>query len=138
MLGEFFDPQADIDLSAGIRPHWSQAGAIVFATFRTYDSLPKEVLLRWEREKNEWMRRRGHATGHWSDVLPLLSQNERDEFAGHFRRCREIELDKCHGRCLLRRPGLGKIVADSLLHFDGRRYRMGDFVVILNHSYCPH
>jgi len=34
---------------------------------------------------------------------------------------------------VLRRPELAKIVADSLLHFDGDRYRMGDFVVMPNH-----
>ena len=28
---------------------------------------------------------------------------------------------------------MAKIVADSLLHFDGERYRMGDFVVMPNH-----
>ena len=35
--------------------------------------------------------------------------------------------------CCLRQPELSKIVADSLLHFDGDRYRMGDFVVMPNH-----
>jgi type I restriction enzyme R subunit len=34
---------------------------------------------------------------------------------------------------LLKRPELAQIVADSLLHFDGQRYRMGDFVVMPNH-----
>ena len=39
----------------------------------------------------------------------------------------------CHGRCLLGRAELAQIVADSLLHFDTDRYRMGDFVVMPNH-----
>jgi type I restriction enzyme R subunit len=34
---------------------------------------------------------------------------------------------------LFKRPELAKIVADSLLHFDGERYRMGDFLVMPNH-----
>jgi len=42
-------------------------------------------------------------------------------------------LDSCHGRCLLKRPELATIVADSLLHFDGQRYRIGDFIVMPNH-----
>ena len=42
-------------------------------------------------------------------------------------------MDACHGRCLLRRPELAQIVSDSLLHFDGKRYRMGDFIVMPNH-----
>ena len=33
----------------------------------------------------------------------------------------------------MRHPQLAKIVADSLLYFDGERYTMGDFVVMPNH-----
>ena len=134
MLGELFDPKDELLISERIRPHWSQAGAIVFVTFRTHDSIPREVLRRWEREKNDWMRRRGHPENqHWSEILPALSDDERGEFYQQFNRCREDFLDTCHGRCLLRRPELAKIVADSLMHFDGDRYRMGDFVVMPNH-----
>lgn len=42
-------------------------------------------------------------------------------------------LDECHGECCLRDPSLATIVADSLMYFDGERYRMGDFVVMPNH-----
>ncbi len=63
----------------------------------------------------------------------MLSDNERAEFQMTFNRCREEFLDTCQGRCLLRRPDLSQIVADSLLHFDEERYRMGDFVVMPNH-----
>ena len=59
--------------------------------------------------------------------------NVRGEFLKTFRRCREVFLDSCHGRCPFRRPELAQIVADALLHFDGDRYRMGDFVVMPNH-----
>ena len=134
MLGELFDPRADLVVTDGIRPHWSQTGAIVFVTFRTHDSVPQEVLRRWDREKNDWMQRRGHTSKkHWSKILPELNNRQRDEFHKQFKRCRHNFLDTCHGRCLLRRPALAKIVADSLLFFDGQRYRMGDFVVMPNH-----
>ena len=59
MIGELFDPKADLLIEERLRPHWSQAGAIVYITFRTVDSIPKEVLRRWERAKHEWMRIRG-------------------------------------------------------------------------------
>ena len=134
MLGDVFDPKADLVISEGDRPHWSQAGAIVFVTFRSHDSIPQEVIQRWDREKNDWMQRRGYATDRdWSRIVPELSEQERREFYKHFNRCREGFLDTCHGRCLLRQPKLARIVADSLLHFDGERYRMGDFVVMPNH-----
>jgi type I restriction enzyme R subunit len=134
MLGELFDPQAERLIHEHIRPHWSQAGAVVFITFRTQDSIPRAVLQRWELAKQDWLRRRGHdASKHWSLVVPTLAEKDRSDFHREFRRCREDFLDSCHGRCLLRRPELARIVADSLLHFDGERYRMGDFVVIPTH-----
>ena len=46
-----------------------------------------------------------------------------------------MKLDECLGACLLRNPSLSKIVADSLMHFDYDRYRMGDFVVMPNHMH---
>jgi type I restriction enzyme R subunit len=134
MLGECFDPKAELLIREHCRPHWSQAGAIVFITFRTHDSIPQAVLDRWECEKQEWFRIRGLSRGlHWSQLLPTLSPAEQDSFHQAFHRCREDFLDTCHGQCLLRRPALAKVVADSLLHFDEQRYRLGDFVVMPNH-----
>jgi len=73
-LGELFDPKAELDISEHFRPHWSQAGAIVFITFRTADSIPKEVLLRWEREKKDWLRRKNLPTNqHSSAIIPTLN-----------------------------------------------------------------
>ena len=134
MLGELFDPKAELLIHEHCRPHWSQAGAVTFITFRTHDSIPQEVVQRWEREKLDWLQRRGHDTSkHWSDIVPTLATEEREAFLKEFNRHREVFLDTCHGRCLLRRPELAQIVADSLLHFDGERYRMGDFIVMPNH-----
>jgi putative transposase len=134
MLGEAFDPNGELVIYKHCRPHWSQAGAVVFITFRTHDSVPDEVVHRWEQEKQEWLRIRGIGDGtHWSLVLPTLPEKDRADFHRTFNRCREQFLDTCHGRCLFRRPELAQIVADSLLHFDGQRYRMGDFVVMPNH-----
>jgi type I restriction enzyme R subunit len=134
MLGELFDPNREWLIFEHCRPHWSQAGAVVFITFRTHDSIPREVVERWDREKQEWLRQRGLATGeHWSEIVRTLADKERADFQETFNRCRETFLDSCHGRCLLKRPELAKIVADSLLHFDGERYRMGDFIVMPNH-----
>lgn len=134
MLGELFDPQAEFDVHQHCRPHWSQAGAIVFVTFRTHDSIPREVVQRWEREKQDWLRLHGYrSAGHWRDVVPTLSTAEQAAFQKQFHRCREEFLDTCQGACPLRRPDLARIVGDALLHFDGVRYRLGDFVVMPNH-----
>ena len=133
MLGELFDPAADLLIDEHCRPHWSQAGAIVFVTFRTKDSIPREVIQRWHQEKLEWLQIKGIARPNLEDALKLLSEQDRGAFHKRFRRQREMYLDTCQGRCLLRDVELAQIVADSLLHFDGERYRMGDFVVMPNH-----
>jgi putative transposase len=134
MLGESFDPKGELHIYEQCRPHWSQVGAMVFITFRTHDSIPRDVIQRWESEKQKWLRDRGCDAGvHWSVSVQTLSEKDSAEFQKAFNRCREVFLDSCHGRCLLKRPELSKIVADALLHFDGQRYRMGDFIVMPNH-----
>lgn len=143
MLGNLFDPKGEFFNHDRLRPHWSQAGAIVFVTARTHDSIPREALLRWEHEKNVWLdnleNRLGITSGrghHWKDRLLNLHDQDREEFLKHFNRKREMELDCCHGACWLRTPEYAKIVADSLLHFDSTRYRMGDFVIMPNHFHA--
>ena len=134
MIGEIFDPKGDLNVYEHFRPHWSQAGAVVFITFRTQDSIPRKVIEFWTLEKREWLRKRGIDTGsHWSVIVPTLCEKDRADFQKTFDRCREDCLDTCCGRCLFKRPALAKIVADSLLHFDGQQYRMGDFIVMPNH-----
>ncbi|MBI2481167.1 MAG: hypothetical protein HYV60_21775 [Planctomycetia bacterium] len=133
MLGEVFDAGRELLVEETCRPHWSQAGAIVFVTFRTDDSIPAEVLDLWERQKQDWLMRRGYANVHWSLALDQLSPQDRRDFNIEFNRRREEFLDTSHGQCLLKRPELSAIVAESLLHFDGERYRMGDFIVMPNH-----
>jgi putative transposase len=53
MLGVCFDPKGEFLIYEHCRAHWSQAGAVVFITFRTDDSIPREVLQRWDREKQQ-------------------------------------------------------------------------------------
>jgi putative transposase len=134
MLGALFDPEADIGIREHFRPHWSQAGAIVFITFRTADSIPAEALTRWEQQKADWLKQNDcPSERHWSIVVPTLNLRLQREFKKHFNRCREDSLDTCRGQCVLRNQQIAKIVSASLLHFDRHRYRMGDFVVMPNH-----
>jgi len=131
MLGELFDPKSEFHIHRHCRPHWSQAGAVVFLTFRTADSIPREVVNRWEHDKRKWFRNRGKSYS--AEPSRVLTPDELAEFQRAFIRTREAYLDTCHGRCMLKRADLGKIVADALLFFDGQRYRLGDFVVMPNH-----
>ena len=108
-----------------------------FITWRTYDSMPRDVMDRWLADRNEWLR--GHAINprseHWRRSLAKLSIAEQHKFHDTFSARFEALLDDCHGECVLRRPELAKIVGDSLRHFDGERYVMTDFVVMPNHAH---
>jgi len=133
-LGDLFDPNAEFTISEHFRPHWAQAGSVVFITFRTVDSIPHEVVQRWDHEKTEWLKANNYPyDAHWSKIIPKLDGPSRIRFHRHFDRCREIFLDTCQGECLFKTTALAQIVADSLMHFDGDRYQMGDFVVMPNH-----
>ena len=133
-LGEVFDPQAEFSVKEHSREHWSQLGAIVFITFRTADSIPKDVLMRWENEKADWLQRNGcGSSAHWSKIVPTLDSKLQHRFKQTFNRHREDYLDTCHGECVLQRRELAQIVYDSFMHFDGDRYQMGDFIIMPNH-----
>ena len=134
MLGDVFDPHQQLYVAEQCRPHWSQAGAIVFVTFRTDDSIPRKVLERWQTEQQEWLKRHGIDSNlHWSVAAESINPADRKLFKKYFNEKRESYLDRCQGACVLRDPSLATIVSDSLLHFDEQRYRMGDFVVMPNH-----
>ncbi|MBM3892271.1 MAG: hypothetical protein FJ388_24405, partial [Verrucomicrobia bacterium] len=73
------------------------------------------------------------AAGDWKVRLAQLSPALVAEFHSTLSVRWQDLLDACHGECVLRRRELARIVSDSLLHFDGDRYEMLDFVVMPNH-----
>lgn len=92
--------------SRGYLPHFDHPGLLQAVTFRLNDALPREVLARLDRESLGDGQRRRHI---------------------------EAYLDAGHGACVLRRPEIGAMVENALLHFDGRRYRMLAWCVMPNH-----
>jgi type I restriction enzyme R subunit len=48
----FFDPNDDLLITQRRLPHWAQDGCVVFITWRTSDSMPKDVLDRWRADRN--------------------------------------------------------------------------------------
>ena len=133
---ELFDPGSDFHISHGTNlSHWFQPGVTYFITFRTEDSIPASISARWYAERNDWLLRHGiqSKVTRWRDRLAQLPENQRREFHETFSTQYRKNLDKGLGSCVLRRPELSKIVANSLLHFDNNRYHLGDFVVMPNH-----
>jgi REP element-mobilizing transposase RayT len=109
--------------SRGFLPHVKREGVSYFVTFRLADSLPKQVLLRFQSEHAEALRR-----------LPANARPEQTEEA-HRELRRKIEryLDRGVGACHLRRTEIADMVAGALRHFHGDYYLLDDWVVMPNH-----
>jgi REP element-mobilizing transposase RayT len=142
-----FDPAIDVEITQRNLPHWFQPHAAIFVTFRTADSLPKDVVLRWQRELEEWLAARGlpvrlaestagrRLKSH-EVMLKELSAADCREFKRQTDRAFHMSLDDCHGACLLQRPDLAKIVGDAILFFQGTSYDLDRFVVMPNHVHA--
>lgn len=132
---QFFDPDGEVTITSGHLPHWQQPGATYFITYRTIDSIPQAAMNLILRSRDDWLSWHGiDATkDEWHRQLGSLSMRLQATFRRMFATEFENQLDQLAGECELRRPELAKIVADSLHHFDGERYRIGAFVVMPNH-----
>jgi type I restriction enzyme R subunit len=132
---QFFDPAAEYAVTGGRLPHWQQAGTVAFITFRTWDSMPREVLDRWAAERADWMTRRlpGWERVEWQAAQDRLTPADRTTLLRLTASRWNDDLDRCHGACPLRRPECSRTVADSLAHFDGDRYALFDYVIMPNH-----
>ena len=132
---ELFDPDGDLSIRQGNSPHWFQPAVTYFVTFRTEDSIPTAVSASWHRRREDWLRRHGidPRAADWKALVARLPSSAKREFTRTFSSEFMNYLDRGHGACVLRRPELAKIVAESLRHFDGARYHLGDFVVMPNH-----
>lgn len=118
-------------------PHWRREGAVYFVTFRLRDSIPRNVLKVWTIERRHWL----NANGVTDDLVgderlkrylaipePKRRAFEREEARKFF-----VELDQCHGSCILRNPEAAEIVGNALRYFHDTRLYCGDFVVMPNH-----
>jgi REP element-mobilizing transposase RayT len=132
---DIYDPAGGVRITSGNLPHWYQPGVTYFITFRTEDSVPGELLDLWYSRRIEWLRRNGIAPEDptWRSQLEALPEMLQNDFHNTFSREFMEYLDRGLGECVLRRAELAKVVFDALLHFDNKRYEMGDFVVMPNH-----
>jgi REP element-mobilizing transposase RayT len=125
-----FDPQGDVRIYCLNLPHWRQPGATYFLTTRLADSIPQNALSQWRYERDCWLNANGCKAENEINRMP---ENARVEFHRRFTARFHALLDAGDGACLLRKSGVAKIVADALRFFDGKRYRLGDFVIMPNH-----
>ncbi|TAE77416.1 MAG: hypothetical protein EAZ84_04155 [Verrucomicrobia bacterium] len=130
----FYDPEKNISHHRRNLPHWQQADAISFVTFRLGDSIPAKALKAWDNERRIWLLHRlPSASGELFDILSQLTEPDRRDYLRRFGKQFHELLDTGHGSCLLRDPAHSAIVENALLHFDDQRYQLGDYVIMPNH-----
>ena len=110
----------------GRLPHWEKEGAIYFITFRLADSLPKSVLDRIESERQAIVKTA-------NQLHRALSSDERKRIQRLSTPVIEQFLDKGAGECHLRNPVVAEEMANTLRHFDQRRYRLFAWCIMPNH-----
>jgi len=104
-------------------PHWMQDSRIYFVTFRLADSIAKAKLNQWKEELEIWRHNQPNPE----------SEENLSEQSRRYRKKQQEWLDQGYGSCVLRNPEVSEIVEQTLLNFDGERYRLGDYVVMPNH-----
>ena len=104
----------------GYLPHFDQPGRVQSLSFRLGDAVPADVLAKWKSE-----------LGFLEKHAPPSDAKQTE-----LRRRITVYEDAGHGECLLREPWAAQIVRDSLLHFDGERYKMLAWCIMPNHVHA--
>jgi putative DNA methylase len=98
---------------SGYLPHFEGGERSQSITLRLFDSLPQEVLQKWEIELKE------------------------DKYFDRLLKERiEAYLDQGYGECYLRIPEIAEKMQNALLYNDGKKYRLLRWVIMPNHLHC--
>jgi REP element-mobilizing transposase RayT len=118
----------DLPLEVYVRhlPHWRQAGATYFVTFRLADSLPLVKLDELAQLRREWEHR--HSPPWSKETLEQLVREVAERV--------ERWLDQGMGSSILRDASNAAVVTKAMHHFDGSRYELGAYVVMPNHVHA--
>jgi REP element-mobilizing transposase RayT len=98
--------------SRGFLPHFDAGDTAQAITFRLADSVPKDLLSRWQQE---------------------LSITNSQSYKEQLNRRIEWYIDKGKGSACLRDTRKARLVEEALLHFDGSRYSLYAWVIMPNH-----
>jgi len=98
--------------SRGYLPHFDGIEISQFITIHLADSIPQKVIKRWKEELKSLS----------YDQERILLQRRIEKY-----------LDLGYGEALLKHASVATMVQNSLLNFDGKRYRLFAWVVMPNH-----
>jgi REP element-mobilizing transposase RayT len=102
--------------SRGYIPHFDEPDRIQFITFRLHDAVPQALIEQWKKEL-AW-------------VEKLSAEDPRN--VALRKRIDKYE-DSGYGTCWLRNAHIAAMVERTILHFDGKRYRVIAWCIMPNH-----
>ncbi|HEX2831400.1 MAG TPA: transposase [Thermoanaerobaculia bacterium] len=114
--------------SRGYVPHWEQCGATYSLTIRLHDSLPLAVIEQI-REQQRVLRRT-------ISGAPMLTAFERAILRAEFEQTVDRELHRGLGVAFMNDPSIAELIAQTIVHFDGERYRLDGWCVMPNHVHA--
>lgn len=120
---KFLNPEEEIQKGAGKLPHWEQHGVCYFITFRLADSIPSELMVKWKKDRDEWISQNPQP---WSEEAEA-------EYHREFSMKIENWLDQGRGECFLISDEVRKIVLSKLIEKHGSSYHMHSLVIMPNH-----
>jgi len=118
-----FSDHAETEKTRAFLPHWEQIGCTYFVTWRMADSVPMEKLRQWQQDRAIWIA---------AHPKPWDEETWK-EFGSRFEGRMQEWLDLGEGSRFLANNVARQLVTNALHHFDGKRYHLGDYVVMPNH-----
>ncbi len=120
------DPHLPLQQYQRKLPHWRQAGATYFVTFRLADAIPQIKLKALQRWRALW--ERGLAVGTVQEDWETLAQK--------ISRKTEAWLDRGYGSCIFRDRQLAEMVGRSLVFFQNERCNTPCYTILPNHVHA--
>lgn len=110
-------------------PHWQATNGVYAIVFRLAGSLPKSVIVQLQKERNA-VKQALLQEGLPSDIIKVRLARIQRFYFGKF----DTLLEENHkGPHYLKEPAVAKIVADSIMHFNNKRYKVIDYCIMSNH-----
>ena len=110
-------------------PHWQATDGVYAIVFRLAGSLPKEVIRRLQEERAE-AKKALLKKGLPEDAIKIELSKMRRLYFGKF----DALLNENHsGPHFLKDPNIAKIVADAIMFFDDKRYKVINYCIMSNH-----
>jgi len=110
-------------------PHWQATDGVYAIVFRLDGSLPKAVITRLQEERAE-AKKILLEKGLPEDVIKIELNKMRRFYFGKF----DALLNENHsGPDFLKEPAIAKIVADAIMFFNEKRYKVINYCIMSNH-----